>query len=67
MGGRSDERTFVGKWGTFVDLGVEWELAGSLSSSLLDQRREDMMSHRSDNQSIMLFFPPIFKQMYQLC
>ena len=26
MGGRSDERTFVGKWGTFVDLGVEWEL-----------------------------------------
>lgn len=49
MGGRSDERTFVGKWGTFVDLGVEWELAGSLSSSLLDQRREDMMSHRSNN------------------
>ena len=26
MGVRSDERRFVGRWGTFVDLGVEWEL-----------------------------------------
>ena len=58
-------------WANGEHLGVEWELgfvmAGSLSICLLDQRKEDMTSHRSDNQSIMLFFPPIFKQMYQLC
>ena len=69
MGVRSDERRFVGRWGTFVEgrvgvtsEGLSWqEVCPSvvfmcmLSSSLLDQRREDMTSHRSDNESKCFF------------